>query len=66
LNWELREECLNSKEKVELYASIREALLNVTKHAEAQQVWINCKEEIEGWSCLGEDDGKGYEADPFE
>ncbi|MFD0695610.1 sensor histidine kinase [Paenibacillus sp. GCM10027628] len=66
LNWRISEELLSAKEKVELYASIREALLNVRKHAQAQNVWIQSKEDGGNcWSCIVEDDGVGMEGDPF-
>jgi nitrate/nitrite-specific signal transduction histidine kinase len=65
-NWQLPEERLSAKEKIELYASIREALLNVRKHANAQKVWIQSNEHSgNSWSCIVEDDGVGIEGDPF-
>jgi nitrate/nitrite-specific signal transduction histidine kinase len=65
-DWQLSEERLSAKEKVELYASIREALLNVRKHAQAQKVWIKSMEHNDNsWSCIVEDDGVGTEGDPF-
>lgn len=64
MNWSLQEDQLTSKEKVELYACIREALLNIRKHAEAKHVWLTCKENEPGWECCIEDDGKGFAGDP--
>lgn len=65
-NWKLSEEKFSTKEKVELYASIREALLNVRKHAKAQKVWIQA-EGYNGnsWCCVVEDDGVGILSDPY-
>ncbi|MCD1261233.1 sensor histidine kinase [Paenibacillus athensensis] len=60
-DWQLTEEQLTAKEKVELYASIREALLNVRKHAKAQHVWIRSSEQPGGWTCSVIDDGQGAE-----
>lgn len=60
-NWKLSEEKLSAKEKVELYASVREALLNVRKHANAERVWIASAESGSGWSCIVSDDGKGFD-----
>ncbi|MCZ8515040.1 hypothetical protein O9H85_21975 [Paenibacillus filicis] len=64
LVWRLSDELFSTKEKVELYASVREALLNVRKHAHAKEVWIRGKEERKKWICVVEDDGRGYEGDP--
>ncbi|RTE10995.1 sensor histidine kinase [Paenibacillus whitsoniae] len=64
--WGISEERLSTKEKIELYASIREALLNVRKHAQASHVWVQSKESHDGtWSCSIEDDGRGMQTDPF-
>lgn len=66
-DWKLSEDRLSSKEKVELYASIREVLLNVRKHAHANKVWIRANEEKDKkWICVVEDNGRGYEGDPFQ
>jgi nitrate/nitrite-specific signal transduction histidine kinase len=65
-NWQIPEERLSAKEKIELYATIREALLNVRKHAQAQKIWIQSKVHSDNsWSCIVEDDGVGIEGDPF-
>lgn len=64
MNWTLEEDQLTTKEKVELYACIREALLNIRKHAEARRVWIMCKGNKSAWECIVEDDGKGFVKDP--
>jgi len=63
--WDIREERLAPKEKVELFSSIREALLNIQKHARARTVWVEGGEEAEGWYCFIADDGVGFAADPF-
>lgn len=59
-NWSIPESMLSAKEKIELLAIIREALLNIHKHADASHVRIQalCKEE--GWICRITDDGKGF------
>ncbi|MCY9670611.1 histidine kinase [Paenibacillus alginolyticus] len=65
-NWHLSEEQLSAKEKVELYASIREALLNVRKHARAKKIWIQAEGyNKNSWSCIVKDDGVGFENDKF-
>lgn len=67
LDWRLPEEKLTAKEKVELYATIREALLNVRKHANAHHIWIRGKITGEDtWICSVEDDGDGFLEDPFQ
>jgi two-component system nitrate/nitrite sensor histidine kinase NarQ len=62
-SWKLPEEKLSAKEKVELYASLREALLNVRKHADAEHVRISSEECGSGWICAVSDDGKGFDGD---
>lgn len=65
MNWTLSEEQLTSKEKIELFACVREALVNVQKHAQASVVWITCEAAGEGFNCSVKDNGKGYEQEPF-
>lgn len=60
-NWKLAEEKLSAREKVELYASVREALLNVRKHANAERIWISSAEQGSGWVCTVADDGTGFD-----
>src|SRR5690554_565640 len=50
----------STKEKVELYACIKEALMNVHKHAQATSVIISAQTTKEGWQCTVEDDGRGF------
>ncbi|MUG66783.1 sensor histidine kinase [Paenibacillus campinasensis] len=57
--WDIPESLLSSKEKVELFAIIREALLNIHKHAEAKQVRIEAYATVTGWLCQISDNGKG-------
>lgn len=64
-DWTLPEERLSMKEKVGLYASVREALQNIRKHAEARHVWIQAEKTDTGWRCAIVDDGQGFEGDPF-
>lgn len=66
LDWTLPERLLSTKEKVELYISIREALLNIRKHTNADQVWIVGKENNQGWTCLVIDNGQGFADNPFQ
>nr|WP_243648701.1 histidine kinase [Hazenella coriacea] len=57
---------LTSKEKLELFSCIQEALNNIRKHAEAQQIWITFSVENKGWKLEIIDDGKGFTGDPFQ
>lgn len=59
--WEIPESRLSSKEKVELLAIIREALLNIHKHADATRVCIQAMTTETGWFCQITDNGKGFE-----
>lgn len=68
LEWELSEERMTVKEKVELYATLREALINVFKHAAAANVWIQGKDAPgpgDRWTCTVADDGRGFDSDPL-
>jgi two-component system nitrate/nitrite sensor histidine kinase NarQ len=58
--WELGEDDLTSKEKVELLAIVREALLNIYKHADAAHVRVEAMTTDRGWICQIVDDGKGF------
>jgi two-component system nitrate/nitrite sensor histidine kinase NarQ len=66
MNWSLTESALSPKEKVELLACLREALMNVQKHAKANRVWITCALSRGAWDCIIEDDGIGYVGNPLE
>lgn len=63
VQWEIPDDMLSAKEKVELLASIREALLNIHKHAEAKHVIITATAADSSWHCSVSDDGKGFELD---
>ncbi|MDM5339149.1 histidine kinase [Fictibacillus enclensis] len=49
LNWKIDESLLSTKEKVELFACIKETLINAIKHASSKQVWMMAEEHPEGW-----------------
>lgn len=65
--WEIPDDFLTDKEKVELHACLREALINVRKHAKAKRVVVTGEltEESE-FRCTVEDDGVGFAGDPLE
>lgn len=59
--WEIPESALTPKEKVELLAMIREALLNIHKHANATRAYVQALPTKTGWVCHIIDNGKGFE-----
>jgi len=59
--WEIPESLLSSKDKVELLAIIREALLNIHKHAGASCVRVQALASQSGWTCQVTDNGKGFD-----
>lgn len=62
-DWAIPESLLTPKEKVELLSIVREALLNIHKHAKAGRVRIQAGETESGWMCRIADDGVGFEPD---
>ena len=44
-----------------LYRLVQEAFTNVSKHAQATQVWLDLRQEAKGVSLLVKDDGRGFE-----
>lgn len=64
--WEIPDDALSGKEKVELHACLREALINVRKHARAARVLVTGESTADGgFRCTVEDDGVGFEGDPL-
>lgn len=64
--WTIPDASLSDKEKVELHACVREALMNVRKHAKASKVHvIGESDENGGFRCTVEDDGAGFAGDPL-
>jgi two-component system nitrate/nitrite sensor histidine kinase NarQ len=64
--WTIPDGSLTGKEKVELYACLREALVNVRKHARASNVVV-IGEPLDGggFRCAVEDDGVGLPDDAW-
>ncbi|WP_199624135.1 sensor histidine kinase [Paenibacillus alkalitolerans] len=57
-DWRLPEQRLTPRDKVELYACLREALINVQKHSGGRNVWIeSAPAGANGWICRVSDDG---------
>lgn len=60
IDWQLPDLLLTSREKVELLAIVREALMNVRKHASASLVSVACRQVgADGFRCVVADDGLG-------
>jgi len=64
-NWDISNDVLNEKEKVELLAIMRETLLNIYKHANATEVTIQLNEHENGWKCKIVDNGKKFKLDDY-
>ena len=60
LDWGIQENTLSTKEKVELFACIKEAVMNVIKHAKTNEIWIYASELDNGWICQIKDRGIGF------
>lgn len=65
LEWSIPEDMLSTKEKVELYSSIREGLQNIRKHAGADRVSIHGDELPGGWKVQITDNGRGFSGQPL-
>ncbi|MFC0469204.1 sensor histidine kinase [Halalkalibacter kiskunsagensis] len=61
IGWNLQDSSLTPKEKIELFACIKEALINIRKHANSQEIWITLTDTTDGWLCSIEDDGIGFD-----
>ncbi|MBW7474446.1 sensor histidine kinase [Paenibacillus oenotherae] len=61
MDWQLRDSHLTSKEKVELLAIVRESMLNVQKHANAERLTVRAVPQPSGsgFVCTVADDGIG-------
>lgn len=67
IDWRIPDELLSNKAKVELLAMIREALMNVRKHADADLAIVRCVPTDEGmFRCEIIDNGVGAAATSFE
>lgn len=68
VEWSIPDELLSPKEKVELLASIREAVVNIQKHAQATRGWIKGERlaSHSGWIVVIKDNGIGFKEDPYQ
>lgn len=65
-SWPISEINLTDKEKIALYAFLREGLLNIRKHAkEVNHIWIRLESTECGWTCRISDNGLGFTDDPL-
>lgn len=65
--WDIPEDLLGVKEKLELHACLREALVNVRKHARASRVYVvGERAQDGGFRCAVMDDGVGFAGEPLE
>lgn len=65
VHWELDSHFFTPKEQVELLACIREALINVRKHAQASHVQVEAEGNSLSWSVRIQDNGVGVSGDPL-
>ncbi|MBB6023782.1 two-component system nitrate/nitrite sensor histidine kinase NarQ [Paenibacillus sp. JGP012] len=65
IGWELEDHRQTDKEKIELLACIREALINMDKYALATEGSITAIGMSHSWKITISDNGKGFEGDPF-
>ncbi|WP_427180818.1 sensor histidine kinase [Paenibacillus sp. TC-CSREp1] len=65
VQWHWTEISLSAKEQVELLACIREALLNVRKHAKATKVLVHAEGSLSDWFVHIQDNGIGLQGDPM-
>jgi nitrate/nitrite-specific signal transduction histidine kinase len=62
LDWDFPERNLTYKEKAELLAIMKEALMNVRKHSHCTNLYISAKEIDHKPACTIKDDGIGFAA----
>ncbi len=60
ISWDITDDFFSPVETIELYACIKEALMNIRKHSKAENIWISANANMDGWVCKIEDDGVGF------
>lgn len=65
VDWRLPDGALASREKAELLACVREAVINVRKHANAAHAEVTGAGDAAGWTVEIADDGRGFEGNPL-
>lgn len=61
--WTLPDDAMSPREKVEILACIREAVVNIQKHARATKGWIAAEGDEKEWRVSIRDNGKGFQPD---
>ncbi len=59
IEWTIPDHCLDSRQKIEMLACIRESLLNIAKHAQATVISIRGVGSDQSWKVRIEDNGIG-------
>ncbi|PYE45408.1 two-component sensor histidine kinase [Paenibacillus barcinonensis] len=65
VDWDMKDNPMENKEKIELLACVREALINMDKHAGASSGHIKADGLSNSWKISITDNGQGFEGDPF-
>lgn len=66
ITWSLSDNAMSPREKVEILACIREAVVNIQKHARASQGWISAEGDERDWKVSIKDNGRGFEPDEID
>ncbi|MCM3701655.1 histidine kinase [Paenibacillus macerans] len=66
IDWRIPEDAMTLREKIEILACIREAMINIQKHAHATKGWIVAEGSQTEWKVTIVDNGSGFQANPFE
>jgi len=53
---------LQAQEQINIYRIVQEAIANATKHAQAQNLLLQCSQNEDVFFITVEDDGKGFDA----
>lgn len=64
--WALPDGAMSPREKVEILACIREAVVNIQKHARATKGWIAAEGNEKAWKVSIRDNGKGFQPDQID
>jgi len=65
VDWSIPDNFLSPKEKIELLACVREAVMNMEKHADATNGWIVGEGVKDNWKVTIKDNGQGFVNNPF-
>lgn len=66
ITWSLSDNAMSPREKVEILACIREAVVNIQKHARASQGWISAEGDERDWKVSIMDNGRGFEPEQID